>query len=356
MSQQYQLPPLPENTRGEERRAGFEFEFGNLPIVETARALHKTLGGELDIVSPFEAILSDSALGRLKVERDADALKSVRYRKWLSGLGIEFTPGSLAHEIETNIDSASSGLIPCEVVTDPIPFRQLQKLDELVATMDQLGAEGTQESLVYAFGMHINPSLPDPSSESITRHIQAFLLLHTWIVASSGIDRTRRYLTRYIDPFPEEYVERVLDRNYKPDTEALIDDYMRDNPTRNRALDMLPILSHLDSGRVLDRLKPDERHLVKARPAFHYRLPDCKLNFPDWSVASAWNKWVYIERLAEDRDLLDELIAAWCDSNSRFTFAPNSRWNLRLTSLLSQKFFEYQASAAGGQCTDPASA
>lgn len=340
MSQQYQLPPLVENADGEERRAGFEFEFGNLPIVDTAKALHETLGGELDIVSPFEAVLRDSELGRLKVERDADALKSVRYRKWLSALGIEFSPGSIAHEIETNIDSASRGLIPCEVVTDPIPFSQLHKLDRLVSTMDQLGAEGTQESLVYAFGMHINPSLSDSSSTAIARYLQAFLLLHAWIVEASGIDRTRRYLTRYIDPFPDDYVERVLDSDYAPDQNRLIDDYLAENPTRNRALDMLPILSYLDRDRVMAKLKDDERNLVKARPAFHYRLPDCKLNFPDWSVAGAWNKWVYIERLAEDTQLLHELIAAWRDSNSQFAFAPNSRWTLRLTSLLSQKYFE----------------
>ena len=75
MSDTYLLPPLLVDSNGAKRRAGFEFEFGNLPVVETARALCDALGGELEIKSPFEALVLDSKLGRLKVERDADLLK-----------------------------------------------------------------------------------------------------------------------------------------------------------------------------------------------------------------------------------------------------------------------------------------
>lgn len=340
MHRNYRLPPVLTDKCGRPRRAGFEFEFGNLPIVEAAEALQKALGGELDIKSPFEAVLHDSSLGRLKIERDADILKSVRYRSWLENLGVEFTPGSIARGIETNIDSASRTLIPCEVVTDPIPFDQLGRLDTLTVALNNLGAEGTQHSLIYAFGLHINPSIPDTSSDSLRRHIQAFLLLYTWIIDSSRIDITRRFLTKYIDPFPEDYMELVLDRDYQPHSEALIDDYLAHNPTRNRALDMLPILSELDQPRVLSGINDDERNLVKGRPAFHYRLPDCKVNEPGWSAAAAWNKWVYVEQLAHDTALLDELIEAWRSSSSSFSLTPKTSWSIRLTSLLSQKFFE----------------
>lgn len=340
MNTNYLLPPLLKDREGLPRRAGFEFEFGNLPIVQTAEALHATLGGELEIISPFEAVLRHSQLGRLKVERDADLLKSVRYRKLLSSLGIEFTPGTLAHEIETNIDNASSGLIPCEVVTDPIPLEHLSRLDYLVHTLDQLGAEGTQQSLIYAFGMHINPSLPDARAGAIKSYLQAFLLLYAWIVESSGVDRTRRYLTRYIDPFPQGYMEKVLDQDYQPNIAELLDDYLEFNPTRNRALDMLPIFCHLDPDRVRAALSEEESHLVKGRPAFHYRLPDCRINQPGWNAATQWNHWVYVEKLAADESLLAELISAWRDTASRYVVAPNIRWVLALTSLLSQKLFQ----------------
>lgn len=339
MRDNYLLPRRTHDRDGGPRRAGFEFEFGNLPIAETASALQMALGGSVESISPFEAVLHHSALGRLKIERDADLLKSTRYRKTLESLGIEFTPGSVAHDIETNIDNASRMLVPCEVVTDPIAFADLGLLDQLVATLNALGAEGTQESIIYAFGLHINPSLPTEDSVDILRFVQAFLLLHGWLVETAGTDRTRRYLTPYIDPFPQQYLERVLDSGYRPDTGELIDDYLEFNPTRNRALDMLPILTHLDAERVMAALPADERRLVKGRPAFHYRLPDCKINVPGWSVATPWNHWVYIEKLAEDEALLTELISAWQIHYSEFRLAQNSRWIQQLSNIIVDRFF-----------------
>ena len=341
MEHHYLLPPVLTDSSGQPRRAGFEFEFGNLPIVRTARALQQSLGGELDIKTPFEAVLHGSLLGKLKIERDANILKSVRYRSWLESLGIEFSPGSLANDIETNIDNASRGLIPCEVVTEPIPFEQLDKLDTLTETLNGLGAEGTQDSLVYAFGLHINPSIPDSSSETLKRYLQSFLLLYTWIIDSSEIDLTRRFFTKYIDPFPPDYMELVLDNSYSPDDNKLISDYLDYNPTRNRALDLLPIMVERNRELVLARINHDERKLVRGRPAFHYRLPDCKINEAGWSAAGAWNRWVYVESLAADEALLAELVEGWRESNSTFSIAPRATWAIRLTTILSQKFFEH---------------
>ena len=224
--------------------------------------------------------------------------------------------------------------------SEPIPLQDLDKLDILIDTLNRLGAEGTQESLIYAFGLHINPSIPDNSSATLRRYIQAFLLLYTWIIDSSEIDVTRRFLTKYIDPFPQDYMELTLDNSYSPDGTALVEDYLTHNPTRNRALDMLPILFELDADRVLAGINEDERKLVKGRPAFHYRLPDCKINEAGWSAAAAWNRWVYVETLAADAELLQELIEAWRDSSASFSIAPRSSWAIQLTTILSQKFFE----------------
>ncbi len=336
----YLLPPRMVDEAGDPRRAGFEFEFGNLPIGKAAKALQNALGGDVESLSPFEAVLHDSSLGRLKIERDADILKSVRYRRWLKTLGVEFTPGSLAHEIETNIDSASKTLVPCEVVTDPIPFDRLATLDQLAGTLNDIGAEGTQHSLIYAFGLHINASIPDASATTLRRYLQAYLLLASWIIESSQIDITRRFLTKYIDPFPDEYMELLLDNHYTPDMSGLIADYLEHNPTRNRALDLLPVFCELDREQVLRGIASDERNLVKGRPAFHYRLPDCKVNVPGWSPAIAWNQWVYIETLASDEVLLRELVDAWRFCHRQFSLTPKTSWMVRLTTLLSQKFFE----------------
>ena len=340
MPEHFLLPPTLTGPDGEPRRAGFEFELGNLHVTRAAQALQAALGGKLEVLSPFEAVLTESSLGKLKIERDAQLLKSTIYRKWLVQFGVDFAPGSLAHEIETNIDSASRVLIPCEVVTQPIPFEELGELNRLVDTLQELGAEGTQESLIYAFGMHINPSIPTTEADGLGRYIQAFLLLHSWIIEHTNIDLTRRFLTKFIDPYPRDYMECALAPDYLPDMDTLIDDYLEFNPTRNRALDMLPVFCELDEPRVRKALEEDENRLVKGRPAFHYRLPDCKVDDPDWSVAQAWNQWVYIEKLAADQALLDELKAEWRQFNGDFSLYPRSDWTAHLTSLLSCKFFE----------------
>ena len=338
MSESYLLPTRCYDRRGQLRRAGFEFEVGNLPVMETASALQGALGGTLDVKSPFEVVLADSRLGRLKIERDAELLKSVRYRSWLEKLGVDFSPGGAGHEFETNLDSASRNLVPCEVVTAPIPLNRLGVLDELVATMAAMGAEGTQGSPLYAFGMHINPSLPDEDAGTLRRYIQSFLLLGDWITLTSDIDITRRFLTKYIDPYPDDYQALVLDPGYRPDMAGLIGDYMRHNPTRNRALDMLPILAGIDREQVVAGLNPDEQSLVSARPAFHYRLPDCKISEEGWSASQAWNQWVCIDNLAADEALLGELITAWLRNRERYSLATGARWVLRLTHELSKKY------------------
>ncbi len=335
MLDQYLLPLHTEDTEGNPRAAGFEFEFGNLPIIETAEAMQTALGGELEQISPFEAVLHESSLGKLKIERDASLLKATLYRDWLEQLGVSFEPGTLAFGLESTLDKASRTLVPCEVVTSPIPFDNLQTLDTLVETLEGIGAEGTQDSLIYAFGLHINPSAADTSATGILRCLQAFLLLCPWFVEAGEIDRTRRYLTHYIDLFPHSYLKLLLDMDYQPDLAQLIDDYLEHNPTRNRALDMLPLFMHLDSERVQEGLPKDERKLVSARPAYHYRLPDCRINDPEWSVKRSWNSWVYVENLAVNSELLEELILTWRDHYSEFSLTRDSAWVQRLTSRLS---------------------
>lgn len=54
MSRHYHLPPQVNDKYGQPRRAGFEFEFGNLPIVDTAKALH------VDQYAPFALRLCEN--------------------------------------------------------------------------------------------------------------------------------------------------------------------------------------------------------------------------------------------------------------------------------------------------------
>jgi len=213
------------------------------------------------------------------------------------------------HEIDEYIHSLvgdiSKVVVPYEIITPPLAVDRLADLNPLMDALRLLGAEGTDENLFYAFGVHLNPEAPFLTAGSILAHLRAFLVLSEWLHEVMDIDLTRQLLP-YIKPFPKEYALKVLDGAYAPGLERLIDDYLEDNPTRNRELDLVPLFLHLDEQRVRAVL---EDGLSSARPTYHYRLPDCRLNDPEWSLAREWNYWVEVERLAADLPRLGALAA-----------------------------------------------
>ncbi len=325
------------NSDGDERKVGFEMEFGNLPVKETAEALHELLGGSLEKKNPYVYTLEDSELGRIKIERDAQLLSSTKYRGALDKLKLDYSPGSSAHELEEMVDKLSSYIVPCEIVTAPLPFEQFERLSEVRKLLQELGAEGTEASLMNAFGLHLNPEVPDLEPATQLRYLQAFLLLYDWIVETSDIDITRRFFTNYIDPFPDEYADLVLDPDYVPDSDGLIDDYLRCNATRNRALDLLPVLCEIDADRVKAGLEEDERALLGARPAYHYRLPDFRLDDSDWSIAGAWNYWWVVETLATDDELRLDLIAGWRKQERGLLSFFRKDWSKKVAETLKER-------------------
>lgn len=337
MSKKFLLPPQLVDEKGEMRRVGFEFELGNLGVEKLARGLAKKLGGTLTYTSSFEVLVEDSILGKLKIERDTHILTSLAYRDWLSNLGVDFSPGSEGERWEQNVDKLSRQLVPCEIVTEPIPLTELASLHQIIAVVEDMEGEGTQDSFYYAFGLHMNPSIPSAESSSLLAYIQSFLLLSDWIIEDAGTDFTRRFFTKYIDPFPKGYAERVLNPLYRPDITRLIDDYLWYNPTRNRSLDMLPIFSHIDHARVMAKVKVSERPLIKARPAFHYRLPDCRVGEPGWALEDEWNRWQLVEVLASDPDKRMELLEAWQRQHERFRFSHRAAWVERIQQFVDQQ-------------------
>ena len=137
--------------------------------------------------------------------------------------------------------------------------------------------------------------------------MKSFALLNSWLRREASPDATRNLLG-FADPFPGRL--RAQDR-----VAELLAGYgrlhrrlPRHNPTRNRDLDLLPLLHHFDETRVRAVL-PNEK--INGRPTFHYRLPDARLSDPGWSIAPDWNRWVCVERLAADRERLDAFGAAF---------------------------------------------
>lgn len=328
------LPPRLEDDKGEVRRVGFEFEVGNVGVQTLARGLAEKLGGQLNANSSFEVVLEGSALGRLKVVRDTHLLTSLAYRDWLGNLGVDFSPGSEGERWERNVDKFSRQLIPCEIVTAPIAIAELPSLHQIISVIEAMEGEGTQRSFYYAFGLHMNPSIPSSEVESLLAYVQSFLLLSDWIIEDAGTDFTRRFFTKYIDPFPKAYSELVLRPNYQPDRVTFIDDYLHHNPTRNRSLDMLPIFCELDRERVMACISASEKQLVKGRPAFHYRLPDCRVGEPGWTLQDEWNRWQLVEVLASDTAKRLELLDAWQREQARFRFSHRTAWVERVQAFV----------------------
>lgn len=326
MGKKFFLPPQLIDDTGKVRAAGFELEVGNLEVYKLAEGLAAALGGDVRPISSFEVLVENSALGRVKVERDTYLLTSLGYRSWLSGLGVDFSPGSEGERWERNVDSLSRQLVPCEIVTQPVPMDALDQLRPLVSAIEALEGKGTQGALYYAFGLHINPSVPSVSAASFLAYIQSFLLLNDWIIQDAGTDFTRRFFTKYIDPFPHSYYELVLRHEYQPDLAELMNDYLHYNPTRNRGLDMLPIFFAMEPDRVISRVNESERHLIKGRLAYHYRLPDCRVGEAGWSLEDEWNRWQLVEVLASDADLRTAMLSAWQTALDSFRWSHRGVW------------------------------
>ena len=299
----FPMPPRINTAEGNERRVGVELEMNGLDIDQIARLSADFLGCTVETSSRYERTLTGDPAGDWLVELDFSLLKKLgREQRVKDDLGDD-----LKTSAEELIKWLADGLVPHELVSPPLPLSRLHEVDGLIAHLRQAGAKGTGDRLTNAFGMQFNPEVPDTTAKTLCAYLKAFLCLFDWIVQRADIDFTRR-LTSYVDPFPAAYVRRLLSADYWPDLPGLIDDYLDANPTRNRALDMLPLFRHLDEERVLKKA-PDE--LIKARPTFHYRLPDCLIDQPDWGLHLAWCDWLEVERLANDPERLEACCAAY---------------------------------------------
>lgn len=295
----YPLPPQPHTDSGAVRRVGLEFEMAHAGIEVLADAVRQRFGGEIAAHTPYEHEVTGAEFGTWKLELDWSFLQA-----WARSERATASPfDDLEEVLEDLLRRGSEHFVPYEVVSPPIPMTELGAIDRLVAELRARGARGTSYGLNYAFGMQLNVELPDTGAGTIVDYLKAFACLHDWLKKRAKVDITRR-LTAFFGPYPTAYVRRLVEPDYRPGRDELIADYLYDNPTRNRALDLLPLFKHLDADTVLAAV-PD--HRVKPRPALHYRLPDCRIDLPEWGLRPTWDDWLAVEHLAADRAALDEL-------------------------------------------------
>lgn len=310
--------PLPwtENADGDPRRVGVEMEMAGVDPGQMAEAVTRTLGGRYEAESAFSGTVRDTELGDFGIELDASVLTSRRYLDSLRSLGIEIEEGQLRDNLEEYLSRLAGLVVPHELVCPPVPVASLPEIDAIRERLRRAGALGTQSAAVYAFGLQFNVDVASTRVDHLLAVLRAFFIRFDAICEREQIDLARK-LTPFVQSFPEDYVAHVLAGDYRPtDVASLIDDYLEYTPTRNRPLDLLPLFAWLDEERV--RSAPVERHLIKPRPAWHYRLPNCLIDDPGWSLAHPWSEWVEIERLAADPERLSRRSRTRFDESSDF--------------------------------------
>lgn len=287
----FKQPSTTRNSQGKIRKVGFELEFTGLDLNQTVTVVEKLFSTAGVHRSVAEAVVSVEDLGDFAIELDWHYLKERATQTdkdkddWLDLLS-----------------QAATLLVPMEIVCPPIPVTEMEVLDPLIENLRNAGAIGTEDSLIAAYGVHINTEIPHLDAKNLFNYLRSFSLLQWWLVADHQVDFSRR-VSPFVGLYPETYVRQLLERS-NPDLQVLMNDYLYYNATRNRALDLLPLLAEIDPDRV-QKVVTDAK--IKARPAFHYRLPNCQIDKPGWSLADSWNTWWIIEELAQRPDNLDDL-------------------------------------------------
>lgn len=304
--------PQPNTADGTPRLIGVEIEFAGLPEDRVARIVTGTLGGRAEQGDgPFWTV-TGSAVGRLDIYLDTALRKLERstLRDELLRLGRE--------------------VIPVEIVTEPIGMDRMARLQDLVTALRKAGAQGSGAGPFFGFGIHFNIQIASDRASDTLRPLLAYALIEDWLRSAMPIDDTRRMLP-FTDPYPTAFVRDLVAAGPGIGLGDLVPLYLDHCPSRNFGLDMLPILAHFAPDPVRNRMG----EATSARPAFHFRLPDCRIDEAGWSLPVEWNRWVAVERVAADSALLARLGREWQDDHGPVTLS-RRHWAKRAGGILGQ--------------------
>jgi len=303
-------PPRQTNVDGKARRLGVEIEFAGLNAKQAAGVISEALGGEVAPIDPHRYEVVGTRIGNFRVELDTrfahakDMLTTISDPSaWLTRV-----TGTIAEAV----GDVGSAVVPCEVVTPPVLLDDVEVLDGVLTRLKEAGAQGTDRSVFYAFGVHLNPEVATVDPNWLRQIMRAQILLSSWLRKVMQID-TSRLLTGFAAPYSDAYADLVLDAAYRPGLAGLADDYLHHNPSRDYELDMLPLFAWIDEERVRSAL-PEQK--IGKRPTFHFRLPNSALERPTWSIALEWNRWCLIERLADQPEAIDVLAGHYLQTRS----------------------------------------
>ncbi|MDO6586470.1 amidoligase family protein [Salipiger sp. 1_MG-2023] len=290
--------PSPLNADGVRRKVGIEVEFSGLDEDRVAQILCEVLGGtpRQEHRGRWEA--QGTALGDFEVYLDSRPLNKLD-----------------DNMLTRQLRDAARSVVPVEIVSAPIDVEQIADLDRALLALAEAGATGTSSGVLLGFGVHFNPEAVSLTFGDIAPVLTSYALIEDHIRRVAGIDLSRRLLP-WVDPYPRALIDKLASHRAPKHMHELIETYLELSPSRNHGLDMLPLFTMIDKARVAQAMDMEQ---IGKRPTYHWRLPDCRIDEGDWSLAREWNRWVLVEQVAADTSLLRRLRAAWRDHRASLT-------------------------------------
>ncbi|WP_099826771.1 amidoligase family protein [Oceaniglobus indicus] len=288
--------PRPDTVAGTPRKTGVEIEFGGLKEAAAAQVVARTLGGTARQTDRVDWIVEGTRIGTVKVYLDI------------------FLHQKKQSLLRDTVLDAGHDLIPVEIVTEPLDRDGLLALESTIAPLRDAGALGSAAGIFYGFGVHLNVETPGEDAHDIVPILLAWALIEQWSRLMAPINPTRRLLP-FSDPYPARLTDALVELGPDAALDRVIATYLKHAASRNYGLDMLPLFAHLYPQEVKARMGADQA----VRPTFHFRLPDCLIDEPGWSLDRAWQRWLAVERVACNPEILSELVLAW--RVNRDTFA-----------------------------------
>ncbi len=326
----FKQPPVIHNENGELRKVGFELEFTNVDTEASARIIQEIYGGEILKENRFLQKVVNTSVGDFTVEFDLTFLTEKKYKKAFEIFDIhpetiKFGDRTLEENLEALLESVTGKIFPFEIACPPVCINQLDRLEALREALFRNHAQGTESFPTNAFGTHINVEIPTKDVTTMLAYIRAFILLYPYLLEVGKTDLARK-LSPFIDPYPDEFADLILDNDYAPDLDTFIRDYHYFNPDRNRPLDLYPLFAALNKNLLTQYTGLGK---VKPRNTFHYRLPNSSISEPTWTLAQEWNNWVTLEELAHDREKIKTLSQEYLAMKKDTIIGFETRWNKR---------------------------
>ena len=151
------LPARTTTAEGDSRRVGVEIELTGVTPNAMTRLIESLYGGEIIEQTRFEFEVKGTCYGDFKLELDSSYMKALAAEEAKR----QAEPGPIGAITVDLFARASELVVPWEIVSPPIPITELHHLCELIDKLREQGALGTRHALHFAFGVHLNPDLPD---------------------------------------------------------------------------------------------------------------------------------------------------------------------------------------------------